>query len=117
MSAGLFNITGNYVDERSAPMIKDANKRVDFDYYFSAKRMAPYSEYIRMKVYTTVKDGDGNIFNRITNHNGHYLLWKEVIKRRIESHLKDLGCDYDLIKVKLKGFEASREKLVKWHKY
>jgi hypothetical protein len=45
----------------------------------------------------------GQVFPRITNNNGHNILWHELIKRSIETHLKDFGLALNLIKVKLRA--------------
>lgn len=97
------------VDHHPQVAIKDGMAGVEFDYYFTGKRMGTNGQ-IELSVTSIIKDSDNNIYYRTCRYLGHKEGWKKCIKSHIFKHLQDLGVGIMLVRAMTADFEADKRK-------
>jgi hypothetical protein len=103
-------------NQQLKPKIEDSLKGVDFDYFFTGKRMGTGGE-IELHITSVVTDWATNTYTRKSIYRGHKGRWKECIEQHILSHLKDLNSDLGIVKAMMRYFEVDRGKFKSWERH
>ncbi len=89
----LHNHYGGIFYRRTADQVADAHHGIEIDYWYMAQRISAHSNIIDFNLCTIIYDHLGNRFECKSIHQGDYKEWKEVIRKRMETHLLKVGVD------------------------
>lgn len=105
----LLNTYGNTIEQKERPQILNPLQGVEVDYYFTANLFAESKTEVSMIVWTIVVDYEGFVYGLRTRHIGNYEPWKELLKSRIESHLRKLNIDSLQVKRMVRDIDIKKE--------
>lgn len=103
-------------NQQSQPFIQDSLNGIDFNYFFTGKRMGTGGE-IELHITSIVTDWETHSYTRQSIYRGHKDQWKKCIENHIINHLKDLNTDPGIVRGMIRYFEVDKEKFRSWESY
>ena len=101
---------GGYKDSHPEPIIDQPHLGVTVDYKFAGKKFSPTGTQVSLVIWTYVYDHQERIYERRSHQIVSRKEVKDLIRSRIEDHLKDLGVDPVQRKGLLRGWELDNSK-------
>jgi len=97
--------------------IGDPMRGLEFDYFFTGKRLGAHSNIIELHITSTLTAWNEKQYIRNAYYSGDKNQWKEVIKQHIYQHLLDKGTGAMFTRALLRDFEVVPGKFKTWENY